>query len=289
VAAGQVASDGYQSSEPSTQMSLAMTATACLPRPSSPDRPSSFLGIDVGDLRERLVSHPLYGWIDGPGRLRRFMESHVFAVWDFQSLLKALQQRLTCTSIPWLPTADPEARRLVNEIVLDEESDSLPEGGAASHFELYLDAMRRAGADTRPIERLLDLLRAGSGLDAALDRCGCPAAAAAFVRRSFAVIESGSTAAIAAAFTYGREDVIPDMFRGLVAQLATEDPVAWNRFRFYLERHIEHDDEHHAPVCRRIVARLCGTDAATWNEASAAARECLTARLALWDAIVTAG
>ena len=273
-----------------------MPASPACSRPVLPDLPPSSSGhviapraaIDVGDLRDRLVAHRIYRLIDGPERLRRFMESHVFAVWDFQSLLKALQQRLTCTSIPWLPTADPEARRLVNEIVLDEESDELPEGGSASHFELYLDAMRQAGADTGPIERLLDLLRGGATLDAALDTCGCPPAAAAFVRRSFAVIESGSTAAIAAAFTYGREDVIPDMFRGLVLRLADEDPTAWGRFRFYLERHIEHDDEHHAPVCRRIVARLCGDDAAKWREASAAACECLAARIALWDAIVAA-
>jgi hypothetical protein len=259
-----------------------------LPPPSSGHVVAPRATIEVGDLRDRLVAHRIYRLIDGPERLRRFMESHVFAVWDFQSLLKALQQRLTCTSIPWLPTADPEARRLVNEIGLDEESDELPEGGSASHFELYLDAMRQAGADTGPIERLLDLLRAGLSLDAALDRCGCPSAAAAFVRRSFAVIESGSTPAIAAAFTYGREDVIPDMFRGVVLRLADEDPAAWGRFRFYLERHIDHDDEHHAPVCRRIVARLCGEDAAKWREASAAARECLAARIDLWDAIVAA-
>jgi len=259
-----------------------------LPPPSSSPVVAPRATIEVGDLRDRLVAHRIYRTIDGPERLRRFMESHVFAVWDFQSLLKALQQRLTCTSIPWLPTADPEARRLVNEIVLDEESDELPEGGSASHFELYLDAMRQANADTGPIERLLDLLRAGLSLDAALDRCRCPPAAAAFVRRSFAVIESGSTPAIAAAFTYGREDVIPDMFRGVVLRLADEDPAAWGRFRFYLERHIEHDDEHHAPVCRRIVARLCGEDAAKWREASAAARECLAARIDLWDAIVAA-
>ena len=256
--------------------------TVTAPRlPASPVRPT----IDVGALRDRLVSHPLYGLIDGPDRLRQFMAAHVFAVWDFQSLLKALQQRLTCTSIPWLPTPDPEARRLVNEIVLDEESDALPEGGSASHFELYLDAMRQAGADTQPIERLLDLLRGGRPLSAALDACDCPPEAAAFVRRSFAVIESGSTPAIAAAFTYGREDVIPDMFRGLVGKLSAEDPAAWGRFRFYLERHIEHDDEHHAPVCRQIVARLCGDDPATWAQAEAAARECLAARIALWDAI----
>ncbi|MEI6637416.1 MAG: DUF3050 domain-containing protein, partial [Planctomycetota bacterium] len=111
------------------------------------------LTIDLADCRKRLVRHRIYGLVNSAARLRRFMESHVFAVWDFQSLLKAMQQRLTCTTIPWVPTPDPEARRLVNEIVLDEESDELPEGGAASHFELYLEGMRAAGADTGPIDR----------------------------------------------------------------------------------------------------------------------------------------
>ena len=252
------------------------------------DRPNPqahVLGIDLGDARERLVGHRLYGLVSDAARLRRFMEHHVFAVWDFQSLLKAVQQRLTCTTVPWVPTPDAEARRLVNEIVLDEESDELPDGGHASHFELYLDAMGRAGADTGPIIRLLDAVRAGTSLEEALAACGGPPAALEFVRRSFAVIESGDTHEIMAAFTYGREDVIPDMFRGLVTSLADRDPVAWGAFRFYLERHIEHDDEKHGPTCRRIVARLCGDDAGKWAAASATARECLESRIAFWDAI----
>jgi len=75
------------------------------------------------------------------------------------------------------------------------------------------------------------------------------------------------------------------MFRSLVGALAAEDPAAWGSFRFYLERHIEHDDERHAPICRRIVSRLCGDDAALWREASATARDCLEARIDLWNAI----
>ena len=291
--------------------------------------------IDLADCRERLVRHRIYGLVNSAARLRRFMESHVFAVWDFQSLLKAMQQRLTCTSIPWVPTPDAEARRLVNEIVLDEESDALPEGGSASHFELYLHGMRNAGADTGPIDRMIETLRAGvsqvekpaatgrqgvqgeqqvgkpaatgrqetaerMGQDGdggpqggksvatvvgdAMREAGAPEAAQAFVRHSFAVIESGSTHGIVAAFTYGREDVIPDMFRGLVSSLASRDP-AWERFHWYLDRHIEADDEKHAPVCRRIMARLCGDDPAKWAEASQVARECVEARIALWDAI----
>ena len=266
--------------------------------------------IDLGDARERLVRHRIYGLVNSAARLRRFMESHVFAVWDFQSLLKAMQQRLTCTSIPWVPTPDAEARRLVNEIVLDEESDALPEGGSASHFELYLHGMRNAGADTGPIDRMIETLRAGVsqvgkpaatvGQEAdggpqvgkpaatvvgdAMREAGAPEAAQAFVRHSFAVIESGSTHGIVAAFTYGREDVIPDMFRGLVSSLASRDP-AWERFHWYLDRHIEADDEKHAPVCRRIMARLCGDDPAKWAEASQVARACVESRIALWDAI----
>lgn len=254
----------------------------------APPSPAERLVADIASIRRRLVSHPLYSRIDSPDRLRRFMEMHVWAVWDFQSLLKAMQQRLTCTSLPWLPTPDPEARRLVNEIVLDEESDELPDGGSASHFELYLESMERAGADTGPIHRLIDLLRDGAPLGHSLATCGAPQVSADFVRKSFEVIERGATHQIVAAFTFGREDVIPDMFRNVVARLAAADPAAWGRFRFYLERHIEHDDEKHAPVCRRIIARLCGDDAAKWQEATDAARASLEARIALWNGIAAA-
>ena len=243
------------------------------------------LGIDVGDVRRRLVGHRLYALVNSPQRLRRFMEHHVFAVWDFQCLLKAFQQKFTCTRLPWLPTPDREARRLVNEIVLDEESDELPEGGYASHFELYVESMEAAGADTRPVASLLEALAAGATVAEALAAARVPPAAARFVKTTFDVIDSRSTPAIAAAFTFGREDVIPDMFRHLVASLAEQDPASWGRFRYYLERHIAHDDAKHAPICRRIVASLCGDDPAAWAEASRTARKCLEARIALWDAI----
>lgn len=254
---------------------------------------------DLGIARARLIGHPIYGLVTSPDRLRRFMETHVFAVWDFQSLLKAMQQRLTCTSLPWVPTADPEARRLVNEIVLDEESDELPEPlasrlglhgpdgppSALSHFELYQASMRQAGADTGPIDRLVRLVSRGTPLDEALDRCGAPPEAVDFVRHTFAVIGSGTTHEIVSAFSFGREDVIPDMFRNIVDSLAAEHPEAWDCFRFYLERHITHDDERHGPLCRRLLGRLCDDDPEKWAAANATARKCIEARIALWDAL----
>jgi len=127
------------------------------------------------------------------------MEAHVWAVWDFQSLLKAMQRHLTCVSLPWLPTADAEARRLANEIVLDEETDILPDGSYASHFELYLQSMRAAGADTTTITRALERLAAGDSLQTALDIATPPAAARRFVERSFLIIESNAAHRVVAA------------------------------------------------------------------------------------------
>ena len=79
--------------------------------------------------------HPLFDSIQTPTDVRRFMEAHVFAVWDFMSLLTALQVRTTGCTVPWRPTGDAALRRFVNEIKLEEESDELPDGRVLSHFE----------------------------------------------------------------------------------------------------------------------------------------------------------
>src|SRR5690606_8751389 len=107
----------------------------------------------LAQKKTELNSHPIFSEIHSISVLQRFMDSHVFAVWDFMSLTKRLQQELTCVQLPWLPPKDPHAARLINEIVLGEESDDRPAQGHYSHFELYLDAMREVGASTAAIER----------------------------------------------------------------------------------------------------------------------------------------
>jgi hypothetical protein len=236
----------------------------------------------IAPLRTRLTEHPLYASIRTPEHLRLFMQSHIFAVWDFMSLLKALQSSLTCTSAPWLPTPFPESRRFINEIVLGEESD-LYEGRAISHFELYLEAMQQAGADTAPIRALIATITNNTFDPATID---APAAARAFVASTFRTIHSGSLAAMAAAFTFGREDVIPDIFRNLVRDLNAQHDGELDTFVWYLERHIEVDGEDHGPLSLRMVADLCGSDDALWQQATQSAAAAIEARLSLWDGIL---
>jgi hypothetical protein len=233
-------------------------------------------------LRKRLAAHPLYPAIRTLAHARLFMESHVFAVWDFMSLLKVLQRALTCVDLPWVPTPFPVSRRFVNEIVLGEESDEY-QGRPISHFELYLEAMEQVKADTRAIRHVVS--RASQGVDW-LSFEGVPAAAKEFVETTFRVIRRGSPAAQAAAFAFGREDAIPDMFRSLVRQLNQEMSGDLDHFVWYLERHIEVDGDDHGPLSLKMVADLCGDNQALWEEASQAAEEALRARLRLWDGVL---
>jgi hypothetical protein len=243
-------------------------------------------------LYDRLANHPLYRSFETIEDLHLFMEAHVFAVWDFMSLLKTLQRALTGIDIPWLPSRFPESRRLVNEIVLGEESD-IYGTQPISHFELYLRAMREAGASTNAIDALIRQLRQGSELHHALALCGAPEHARRFVQSTFQLIEHGELHAVAAAFTFGREDLIPEMFRGFIRDLDagqyTNDTTHLHRsvktLRWYLDRHIEVDGEDHGPMALRMIAELCGDEPRKWNEATEAAETALRARIALWDGI----
>ena len=237
-------------------------------------------------IRAQLFKHEVYRSIKTQDDLRIFMEHHVFAVWDFMSLLKTLQGRLTGVTIPWFPQGDRNARRLINEIVLEEESDEDGEGGYISHFELYRAAMDQCGANTSRIDAFMGRLSQGQPVLEVLATTGVPKAAQAFVRTTWRVIESGPTHSIAAAFTLGREDLIPNMFRALVVDLDKSFPGQWHRLRYYLERHIHLDEQHHAPLALQMLAGLCGHDEENWREAEKSARAALNARISLWDDVL---
>ena len=204
---------------------------------------------ETATARAAVTEHAIYHGLRSQQDLVTFMEHHVFAVWDFMSLLKSLQRDLTCVDVPWVPSGPVTARRLINDIVLVEESDELGDG-FTSHFELYRAGMAEAGADTGPIDRLLSLLGVGTGVPDALRAAGAPKPSVDFVAATFDVIEKSPVHCRAAAFAFGREDLIPEMFDQV---LARGDDESLRTFRDYLARHIEVDGEQHTPMAMRMV------------------------------------
>jgi hypothetical protein len=219
-------------------------------------------------LRAGLLDHPVYAEVDSVADLRQFMEDHVFAVWDFMSLLKRLQQDMTCTRVPWFPADNTGAARLINDIVMGEETDVGPDGSYVSHLDLYLGAMADVGASTRQFDTFRSL-----------------AHVQAFVAHTMALARSGSTEEVLAAFFYGREDIIPEMFCRLLKALggARDDSNSLRHFIYYVERHIELDGDSHGPKGRELLEDFVAGSPQRHDRAVRAACNSIKARIELWN------
>ena len=248
-----------------------------------PERAFDELRAAIEPSRRALVEHPIYDAIDTLPRLRTFMHAHVFAVWDFMCLAKRLQRDLTSMSPLWRPPAMPELARFINGVILGEESDNGPLHEAISHCELYIEAMDEVGASTDAIRRFLDLISEGVEFEVALTAAGAPRPARAFVRRTLDYAFGGDTVEVLAAFLFGREDLIPDMFARIIPRWRATDDAP--RFAFYVQRHIDLDGDDHGPAARRALIQLAGDDPAAWRSARQVAEDAIAARIALWDRV----
>lgn len=238
-------------------------------------------------LEDKLRHHPLYEAIQSLENLRVFMQHHVYAVWDFMSLIKALQQHLAPTKIPWAPPKNIRYANFINTLVLEEESDhaltQTMDSTHASHFQTYLLAMDEVGAD---IQSILDFVECVSneGLESALCMPNIPAPAKKFMRFTFAVIKRDQPHLLAAALAYGRETLVPQLYRAIKQQLKTNSTHAPS-LQTYLQRHIQLDEQEHGPLALQMVEELCEGSAKKQTEALQVAEQALTVRLEFWNGI----
>ncbi|MEN3322992.1 DUF3050 domain-containing protein [Mariniflexile soesokkakense] len=239
---------------------------------------------ELEPLRAKLNNHKLYSTLKTINDVKIFMEQHVFAVWDFMSLLKALQNHLTTTTLPWTPSTNPSTARFINEIVLGEESDVNELGMPKSHYEMYLDAMQQIHANTSQIGQFVNLIKEGFSVNEAAFKVNLQPETLKFIQFTFDVINTNKPHVIASAFTFGREDVIPDMFFQIINQSETNDN-SYSKLTYYLKRHIELDGGEHGPISLKMIETLCGNDINKWNETLEVAKQALSYRLSLWDSI----
>jgi len=224
--------------------------------------------------QKALTRHKLYDMLDSLPAVRVFMEHHVFAVWDFMTLLKSLQRRLTCVQVPWRPaSADTEAVRFINEIVLGEESDLDAQGKPASHYEMYLAAMEEVGADTRAVREFVEMR----------DFHRLPEGVRSFVAYNLRLAGEGTDEEVAAAFLFGREKLIPAMFDRIVTALGPGAARDCPTLLFYLQRHIEVDSDEHGPLAQRLLDGLVGDNESLRQRALQAGLDALKLRRQLWD------
>jgi len=236
-------------------------------------------------LREDLLNHSLYSKIKNINDLQKFVETHIFAVWDFMSLLKSLQSQLTCTNTPWLPNKNSKTAYLINEIVLAEETDINQVGERKSHYELYLEAIKSFGADTNDIDLFLNKLK-NEDVFSAINSLNVPKEVKYFLEFTFKIIEEGKPHKVAAAFTFGRENLIPSMFTAILKNFQKNFPDQdISKLIYYFERHIELDEDEHGPMALEMVTELAGNDPEKWQEIEEVSVEALKKRIGLWNSI----
>jgi len=236
-------------------------------------------------LQNNLRNHPVYKSIETLEDLRCFVEHHIYSVWDFMSLVKYIQSEISPSIYPWFPNNHGNLRRFINEIVLEEETDKINSEQTVSHFELYIDSMKEIGATTDQIYSFIDMIDERKNFEEVIFSSSIDQNIKSFLSFTFNIIESNEVHKIAAAFTFGRENVIPDMFIKIVKKISKENDLRSKKFIYYLERHIELDGNDHGPIALKMINNLCGEDISKWDDVINIAKKSMEMRIKLWNHI----
>jgi hypothetical protein len=230
---------------------------------------------EIESLHHDLTKHSLYKKIETLDDLRIFMETHVYAVWDFMTLLKRIQLDITCVTLPWRPSPYPKQLvRLVNEIVLGEESDMDQNGQATDHFSLYIQSMLEINANTSKISKFISNL----------DLSSLPKPIENFVSSNLDVALTSEIHKVAGVFFFGREKLIPDMFSGILNDIWLSGPAhSFPTLKYYLERHVQLDGGEHSHLASEMLKTLCQGDENKYKEALDAGIQALRHRINLWN------
>ena len=152
-------------------------------------------------------NHSVFEALESHYDIRRFLESHAYAVWDFMTLLEAFQNPDGDTQ-PWDPPVGYQfADDFVHRVGF-REGDS---GRPRPHFDEYYSAMELLDADTDGIRILLEAIEDGRSADRALSMANPPVEARQHVQTTLDIAQTGDPTRIAGAIL-ARRDIMPDEF-----------------------------------------------------------------------------
>ena len=238
--------------------------------------------VNCSSLYERLSSHKIYDSLDSENAIKVFMQHHIYSVWDFMNLLKFLQQQFTCTSVPWRPYKSAKLSRLINEIVLEEESDCI-DNQETSHFMYYYKAIETCGFNTDHISKFIIDLNSVESYQALISQPYIPKSSKRFMNATFDCINNG-VISVAAAFAFARESLVPSLFEPIIFQLAKTNNPKYDQFISYLKRHVELDGEQHSHLAFDMLSEIVETEQ-DWQDVEKSAKQSLESRIAFWDGI----
>jgi hypothetical protein len=148
--------------------------------------------------------------------------------------------------------------------------------------------MNQCRANSTEIEKFITELKQSGNFEKAFSKANTPKEAKEFVDFTFEIIDSKKDYLQSAIFTFGREDLIPGMFISMINDINKNFPDNISIFKYYLERHIEVDGEHHSHLALQMTDNLCGNNQEFWLEAEQATILSLQQRINLWNGVYDA-
>ena len=145
--------------------------------------------------------------------------------------------------------------------------------------------MEDVGASTVQFDTFCSMVRAGDPVEVALTRVGVARHVRAFVTNTMTLATTGTTEEVLAAFFYGREDIIPEMFRRLLKTLygANYENHDIRHLIYYIDRHIELDGDSHGPKGKELLEDMLKNSPDKAKRAMRTACRSIEARIAFWN------
>ena len=247
----------------------------------------------IAPFNSKLINHKIYGQISDMRKTKIFMESHVFSVWEYLTMLKALQRELATRDISFLHENVPDLPYLINQIVLNEEIEEESRGeylSAMGLYQLYINSMDEIGADSNPIKYFVDCIKVNKNWNNTIRDTitrfdNIPIQTYEYLNYNLKMIELSEIHELAGIFFFGREDINSKFI--LLIKSNIEHEKSLSNLKNIIKRHVDDDSKNKNPILGEYINNiLCKDDDKKWKKVEISVIEAIKKRIELWDGML---